>query len=175
MVLHEVQPLFDLAQYILDQKLYYVTILKDWNWDFGALFHRAIKTLNTQLELVLDFDDRFHSVEQICNENGFGYESFNITTKDGYILRLDHVLPSNVSRDDKQRPVVLLQHGISDSSITWVINQPDKAVAFQLVRAGYDVWMGNNRGNEYSRMHATLDVHSYEYWDFDFEDMALSD
>ena len=70
---------------------------------------------------------------------------------------------------------MLLQHGISDSSITWVINEPQRAVAFQLVRAGFDVWMGNNRGNEYSRRHVKYDTHSYEFWDFDFEDMALYD
>ena len=98
-----------------------------------------------------------------------------MTTEDGYILRLDHILPSNKSQVREQRPVVLLQHGISDSSITWVINQPQKALAFQLVRAGFDVWMGNNRGNINSRRHITLDPTSYEFWNFDFEDMGLYD
>lgn len=129
---------------------------------------------------MLHFDDRFHSVGKICLENGLGYENHNITTEDGYILRLDRVLPTNTTKSDynkgAKRPVVLLQHGISDSSITWVINSPDKAVAFQLIKAGFDVWMGNNRGNEYSKTHVTFNNTQKEYWDgVDFELMGTRD
>jgi len=55
-----------------------------------------------------------------------------------------------------KRPIVMLQHGIEDSSIQWVINSPDKAFAFKLARLGYDVWMGNNRGNIDSRRHVNM-------------------
>jgi hypothetical protein len=35
--------------------------------------------------------------------------------------------------------------------------------------------MGNNRGNFYSDQHVNLDNTSKEYWNFDFEDMGVSD
>jgi lysosomal acid lipase/cholesteryl ester hydrolase len=35
--------------------------------------------------------------------------------------------------------------------------------------------MGNNRGNYYSTEHTTLSNKSKEYWNFDFEDMGVSD
>ena len=57
----------------------------------------------------------------------------------------------------------------------WVFNKPEVAPAFVLSRAGYDVWLGNNRGNRFSNKHKTLDPKKQEYWEFDWEDMGLRD
>lgn len=57
----------------------------------------------------------------------------------------------------------------------WVMNTPETAPAFVLARAGYDVWMGNNRGNKYSNTHKTLTKHDRAFWDYYQEDLGMYD
>jgi len=54
----------------------------------------------------------------------------------------------------------------------WLWNDADKANALTLARAGYDVWLGNNRGNKYSNTHKTLTTKDADYWNFYQQDMA---
>jgi predicted alpha/beta hydrolase len=44
-----------------------------------------------------------------------------------------------------------------------------------LARAGFDVWMGNNRGNIYSMSHIKYSPKEKEFWDFEFEQMGTYD
>lgn len=57
----------------------------------------------------------------------------------------------------------------------FIINAPWKAPAFMLVKEGFDVWMGNNRGSKYGQEHISLDPNEKEFWDFDFEEMGMKD
>lgn len=95
-------------------------------------------------------------------------------TEDGYMLNL-HRIPCGRAGCDGKRQPVFLQHGILASSADWVLSGPEKALGFILADLGYDVWLGNARGNTYSRHHISMSTNDKKYWDFSFHEMAIYD
>lgn len=54
-------------------------------------------------------------------------------------------------------------------SVSWFL-------AYVLADKGYDVWMGNTRGNKYSRSHKYLDPdNDNDFWDYSWHQMGLYD
>ncbi|KAG7157241.1 Gastric triacylglycerol lipase-like 4, partial [Homarus americanus] len=68
-----------------------------------------------------------------------------------------------------------MQHGLLASSACWILAPVDKAPAYVMANAGYDVWLGNARGNFYSRAHTHLSPDEKEFWDFSWDEMAAHD
>jgi pimeloyl-ACP methyl ester carboxylesterase len=114
--------------------------------------------------------DAFLSFEELCSKYGFSVESHLVTTQDGYILKMFHI---GTGQSFSVGIPVLLQHGLLDSADTFIVNSPDKAPGFALARQGFDVWMGNSRGNKYSRSHINYNPDTDSaYWDFSWQEMA---
>uniref|UniRef100_A0A1B0DJ51 Lipase n=1 Tax=Phlebotomus papatasi TaxID=29031 RepID=A0A1B0DJ51_PHLPP len=107
-------------------------------------------------------------------QNGYPVENHVVTTSDGYVLTM-HRIPHGKVPDDTKRPVVFLQHALFSSSADWVVVGPARALGYLLADHGYDVWMGNARGNTYSREHEILDPNSEEFWDFSWHEIGIYD
>ena len=104
-------------------------------------------------------------------EHGFLFNSYEVTTEDGYLLTLFRVRSSEIDS-----PVVMLQHGICSSAYTWINHQHDRAPAFFFAKNGFDVWLGNNRGNLESRRHQSLNPDTDPlFWDFSFSELGRYD
>ncbi|KAJ8672647.1 hypothetical protein QAD02_003906 [Eretmocerus hayati] len=94
---------------------------------------------------------------------------------DGYNLTL-HRISGNVGYIPAPgKKVVYIQHGLFMSSVNFVMRGPDRDLAFILSDAGYDVWLGNARGNTNSRSHKTLKPDDAQFWDFSYHEIALGD
>lgn len=119
----------------------------------------------------------FERIPELVKTKGYPLEEHFVTTSDGYVLgtyRIPHGREGASPGPTPRRPV-LLQHGLLDSSATWVLNDPDQSLALILADAGWDVWLGNSRGNAYSRNHTGLGPDTAAFWDFSFDDMAAAD
>lgn len=106
---------------------------------------------------------------EMIRRAGYPAEAHVVLTEDGYLLTL-HRLPGN-----KDSPPVLLQHGLLSSSADWVILGKNKSLVFILADQGYDVWIGNFRGNIYSRAHVSLSPSDIRFWNFSFHELGIYD
>ncbi|XP_076418535.1 lipase member K isoform X2 [Peromyscus maniculatus bairdii] len=116
------------------------------------------------------------NISQLISYWGYPYEKYDVVTEDGYILgtyRIPH--GKGCSRKTAPKAAVYLQHGLVASASNWICNLPNNSLAFLLADSGYDVWLGNSRGNTWSRKHLRLSPESPQYWAFSLDEMAKYD
>ncbi|WKY11488.1 hypothetical protein Q1695_003222 [Nippostrongylus brasiliensis] len=115
-------------------------------------------------------------VTEIIQHWGYPVEEHRVVTADGYILTL-HRIPHGRNEEESSayRPVVFLQHGLLCTSSIWLLNLPHQSAGFLFADKGFDVWLGNMRGNSYSRKHVHMKSESSDFWRFSWEQMAEYD
>jgi len=138
------------------------------------------------------------STLEYIDAKGYRGEGHFVTTPDGYVLGL-HRIPSaaivagvddnDADGADGGAPVeavpprstipprpVLIVHGFMQSSEAFAIRQrASDSLPLVLSSAGYDVWLGNNRGNKYSHKHIVKKPTHEDFWDYSLDDLARYD
>uniref|UniRef100_A0A8C8BBX1 Lipase n=1 Tax=Otus sunia TaxID=257818 RepID=A0A8C8BBX1_9STRI len=111
------------------------------------------------------------SQSEIIRYHGYPSEEHQVPTEDGYILGVFRI-PAGRNR---KKPAVLLHHGTLGDAIHWISNLPNNSLGFILADAGYDVWLGNSRGDTWSLKHKTLKPCQKEFWQFSFDEIGKYD
>jgi lysosomal acid lipase/cholesteryl ester hydrolase len=135
-------------------------------------------------------DDPKHGEDPNCERGtieyieakGYHTEEHFATTPDGYILGL-HRIPASHNQYDGAEEIhtpsllrpVLIVHGFMHSSEAFIRHRATDSLPLVLHDSGYDVWLGNNRGNKYSHKHVHKKPNNEDFWDFSLDDMARYD
>lgn len=115
------------------------------------------------------------SAMELATKYGYRTEIYEIETTDGYLLELHRITGSGSTVYDKIFPPVLLMHGLLASSADWLLIGPGNALAYELSDMGYDIWLGNARGNRYSRKHKSLSPGRVQFWEFSWHEIGMYD
>nr|XP_008114497.2 PREDICTED: lysosomal acid lipase/cholesteryl ester hydrolase isoform X1 [Anolis carolinensis] len=116
------------------------------------------------------------NVSQMIVYRGYPSEEYEVLTEDNYYLTINRIPHGRRHLTVKgSKPVAFLQHGLFGEASHWVLNMANNSLGFILADAGYDVWLGNNRGTSWSRKHQNLSADEEKYWDFSFHEMGIYD
>ncbi|KAI5118351.1 hypothetical protein M0805_006752 [Coniferiporia weirii] len=113
---------------------------------------------------------------ELCALYGYKWEEHIVQTKDGYMLGLHRIPNAKGETAKRKKPIVYIHHGLlMCSDVFLCTTTAERALPLVLAEAGYDVWLGNNRGNKYSRKHATHSPHETAFWNFGIDEYAWYD
>lgn len=132
---------------------------------------------------------------------GLDVEEYKVQTEDGFIICLWHVYdpkeytarpeserthrgpdifsdnepgqPAPNAANKKKKYPILMMHGLLQSAGAFCVNDDD-SLAFYLCKAGYDVWLGNNRCG-FQPEHTILSYSDPRMWAWNIRQMGVMD
>lgn len=119
---------------------------------------------------------KFSQCDRIT-QHGYPCENYTLTTVDGYRLTMFRIPYSKRGNyvNSTSRPAVLMMHCLLCSSDIWILSGPNDALPYLLADEGYDVWLGNARGNVYSESHVKLSPAMQTFWEFSLDEIGQID
>lgn len=134
-------------------------------------------------------------VNSLAKLRGFLIETHKVVTDDKYILTIHRLINPLIETQDT-KGVIIMQHGILCSSSFYLISSWPKLddakqslanraynddivdgnnLAYTLSNLGYDVWLTNFRGNQYSNQHLLYGHSNRKFWNFTVDSLVYYD
>lgn len=135
------------------------------------------KSVSTSVRDAADF-------VELCRIWGYEAEEHIVQTKDGYLLGIHRLQWKkdeerhnvNCGPESVRKRIAYLHHGLLMNSEVWVcLTDEQRCLPFRLLERGFDVWLGNNRGNKYSKKSIHMSPTSIAFWDFSMDEFAFHD
>lgn len=120
--------------------------------------------------------DSLLNFTELTAKYGYISEEHKLVTDDGYILTMFRISKARNCIGEIKSPPVLLMHGLLQSSDSFIDSGINSGLAYLISDACYDLWLGNTRGNYYSRQHIYLDPDKDSaYWNFYIDEIGTFD
>ncbi|XP_034952339.1 lipase 3-like [Chelonus insularis] len=146
---------------------------------FGLFFVTTSSYINFNdqfsMQDVEKCDDKVTNQDFMNLARRYGYkpEEHTIITEDGYIFNIFRIRATFLSPEAEGKPPVLVGHGIMSSADIWGLY--NRSLGYALADAGFDVWLGNSRGNSYGRLHKRLSPEEPRFWNFSWHEIGKLD
>ncbi|KAL3285317.1 hypothetical protein HHI36_019426 [Cryptolaemus montrouzieri] len=115
------------------------------------------------------------TTEQFIEKFGYPVEVHEVTTEDGYILKVFRIPHGKGGRGINRKPI-LMMHGLFAQADCYIDNAINNAsLAFFMADNGYDVWVGNTRGNLHGMNHVKLSPEDPEFWNYSWHEIGIYD
>lgn len=123
---------------------------------------------------------KYHTFSEAMDMFEYDWEPHTVTTEDGHILTLFRLAGpiGNLPVHRTASQSVLIMPGMGMSADSWFVSPEfGEPMPIQLYEAGYDVWLGNNRGTTHSMHHVKYshEDDTEHYWDWSFAEMGTHD
>lgn len=143
--------------------------------EFKAALENVLKAAEQVDPSTMTIDpDAFRTIPEVVADKGYPAEQHIVTTEDGYLLYI-YRIPHGKTNSTGGGAPVLLSHGLLDAGGSWVLNYPDESLPYILADAGYDVWIGNIRGNKHGDSHLEYGRYDDELWSLSFDEQGKYD
>ncbi|XP_033228112.1 lipase member K-like [Belonocnema kinseyi] len=122
--------------------------------------------------------DLSNQIRRIITDDGYPFEEYDLKTQDGYFLQIHRIPGGNgekINQIQGKKPIAYIAHALFQSSINWVCSGRNVSLAYLLADKGFDVWLGNNRGNIFAQKHETYLTTSPRFWNFSWHESGVVD
>ncbi|KAK6204484.1 uncharacterized protein RJT21DRAFT_111054 [Scheffersomyces amazonensis] len=135
----------------------------------NVIWQGTVKENKQQNENIKDIVD-------LVKAQGYIVREYVVNTRDNYLLVLHKIEKPDKSNYSNNGKIAYFHHGLLTNSELFVLGtSKEKNLPFLLLDLDYEVWLGNNRGNKYSRKHLTLSASDIKFWDFSLDEYAYYD